>query len=237
MNNIPTPEQERKMNRADERLRNIIRDFLNKDSILLIPQIIYKSSDGASHLDILACEGYKKGLITIYEAFQLYEIHDRLCTKPFDWGYEFYQAVESLNMALMAKLFEEEDMYKSFCEDTKIRYDSRTSYVLKENKGKMPKSKPDEFYDDLTAFLKGDKDHLEFLRDKRMHTKGIAKQNAVGRHFSVFPFDLFKYEDELLKVVNGEIEHYPVDKNISPVVCDIMTAAEVRDYEVKKGYF
>ena len=238
MNNIPTLEQRQKMQRADERLSNIILHYLNKDSMMLIPQIISKSSGASTELGWLAREGYEKGLITIYEAFQLNEICDRLCFWRNGSDYDFWEAVGSLNMALMAKLFEEEDMYRAFCADAEYRYDSWVRQLLKLNNGKLPKpKKSNELFDDFRGFLKGEKEHLELLSYKRSHIKGAAKQNAEGWHFCVFPFDLFKYEDELLKVVTGKIEHYPVDKTISPIVCDIMTAAEIRDYEVKKGYF
>ena len=50
--------------------------------------------------------------------------------------------------------------------------------------------------------------------------------------FNLSSRELF-YEDELIKVLKGEKDHYEVDKTISPEICDIMTAVEVRAIELE----
>ena len=41
------------------------------------------------------------------------------------------------------------------------------------------------------------------------------------------------HKDGLIKVLKGEKDHYEVDKTISPEICDIMTAVEVRAIELE----
>ena len=218
------------MNSADEKLSDIAYHHLDKDTLKLVPQLISRSSGGSEYIDVIAVNGLEKGLLTVYEAFQLYEIHDRIWTRIIPVN-DYCNAIISMNLALMAKLFEEPEMYKAFCADAEKRYDEYAYDMKKSNGGKLPKT-GNELFDDFKGFLKGDREHLELLSYKRSHIKGAARQSTEVWHFCYFPFDLFKYEDELLKVVKGEIEHYPVDKNLSPIVCEMITAIELRNIEL-----
>lgn len=166
-----------------------------------------------------------KKAITIYEAFQLIEISNRYRNCDKFWSTPS-QVVEAMNLALLSKLFREESMYKQFCEDAKTRCEIWYKILKKGNRGKLPK---DGHYilDDLEGFLSGDLKHLEKLSSVRKNTR----RNNSGDdayHFEEFPYDYLKYEDELLKILKGEIDHYEVDKTISPEICDMMAAIELR---------
>ncbi|MCH5349532.1 MAG: hypothetical protein J1E40_09430, partial [Oscillospiraceae bacterium] len=77
----------------------------------------------------------------------------------------------------------------------------------------------------------GDLKHMEKLSHVRSH----ASRNNPGvhdYHFEIFPYDYFKYEDELLKILRGETDHYEVNKNISPEICKMMIDIELRADDV-----
>lgn len=176
-------------------------------------------------------EAMAKKMITNYEAFQLYEISDRFCHSEIKHRYHSFDAVMSMNMALMAKLFNEIDLYKQYCYDAKERLDFWLGSLRKCNNKKLPKG---EHYilNDLEGFLSGDLEHMKKLSNVRKYTSR-SNLGVNSYHFEYFPYDYLKYEDELIKVLNGEIDNYEVDKTISHEICDMMTAIELRAIELE----
>lgn len=176
-------------------------------------------------------EAMKQNAITVYEAFELMEISDRFRHSGIRRFYYADDAVFSMNMALMAKLFNENALYEQYCRDARERLDFWFGYLKKSNNGKLPKGKHYILHD-LEGLLTGDREHMEALSSVRKH----ARRNNPGEelyHFEEFPFDYFKYEDELLKILKGEADHYSIDKTISPEICDMMTAVELRAIELE----
>ena len=177
-------------------------------------------------------EAMAKKMITIYEAFQLYEISDRFCRNEINNRYHSFDAIISMNMALVAQLFNENALYEEYCNDARERLKLWLDSLKEINNGNLPKG---EHYilNDLEGFLSGDLKHMKTLSNVR---KSAIRSNpgVYSYHFEYFPYDYLKYEDELIKVLNGEIEHYDVDKTISSGVCDMMTAVELRAIEIDK---
>ncbi|MDE7288502.1 MAG: hypothetical protein K2N71_03225, partial [Oscillospiraceae bacterium] len=60
-----------------------------------------------AELEYFIIEAIEQNMITIYEAFQLMEICDRITTEKYKYIAGTLDSVQSLNMALMAKLFNE----------------------------------------------------------------------------------------------------------------------------------
>ncbi len=172
-----------------------------------------------------------KKMITIYEAFQLYEISDKFCRNEIKNRYHSFDAIISMNMALVAQLFNENALYEEYCNDARERLNFWFDSLKKINNEKLPKG---EHYilNDLEGFLSGDLEHMKILSSVRKCTSR-SNLGVNSYHFEYFPYDYLKYEDELIKVLNGEIDHYDVDKTISPEVCDMMTAVELRAIELE----
>lgn len=167
--------------------------------------------------------------ITIYEAFQLMEICDRFEHSGIRKDYFSEDVVLSMNMALMAKLFNENVLYEQYCNDARERVNFWFDSLKKLNNGKLPKGNH-YLLDDLEGFLMGNLEHMEKLSSVRKH----ARRNNPGEnlyHFEDFPYDYLKYEDELIKILNGEADQYEVDKTISTEICDMMVAVELRAME------
>ena len=169
--------------------------------------------------------------ITIYEAFQLMEISGRLEHSGINMDYFSDDIVKSMNMALLAKLFSEEALYEYYCEETLKRRDVFHKELRKCNNGKLPKGK---YYivDYLEGILRAELEYMEMLSDKRAHTHRNSRKE-YPYHWTCFPCDFFKYEDELIKVLKGEIDHYEIDKTISPEIIEMMTAIELRAIELE----
>lgn len=173
--------------------------------------------------------------VTIYEAFELKlmsdsyliegEINPGFGKKTWTDSLEVYL---SMNLALMAKLFGEEELYRQLCGDAERRLDLVIADFKDEN-GNLPKDWGDYILDDLSGFLSGDLEHMEKLSYVRKHTNRHSKNKY---HFERFPYDFLKYEDELIKILKGEADHYNIDKTISPEICDMMTAVELRALEL-----
>ena len=163
--------------------------------------------------------------ISIYEAFQLMEMSSRYRNSSRS-TLTTSHIVESINLALLSKLFDEEAMYKQFCIDAKEKCNIWHKYLKERNEWFLPK---DSHYilDDLDGFLSGDLEHMEQLSYKRAHTHRNS-QKEFPYHWSVFPYDDFKYEDELIKILKGETDRYEIDKTISPEICQMMIDIELR---------
>lgn len=168
-------------------------------------------------------EAIEQNMITIYEAFQLMEICDRITAEKYKHIAGTLDSVQSLNMALMAKLFNENALYEQFCCDARERLDIWLNDLKKLNRKRLE----DYILDDLEGFLSGDLEHMEKLSYVRKHA-----EPDETHHFEYFPYDYLKYEDELIKILKGETERYEVDKTISPEICDMMTAVELRAMEL-----
>ncbi|MDE7279602.1 MAG: hypothetical protein K2N26_07755 [Oscillospiraceae bacterium] len=202
-------------------------DFINETQ-----KIILKNTIGGLGTVLLwfIQKALQENEITLYEAFQLMEISNRYRNRDKFWA-DIYHVVESMNLALCAKLFNEDDMYKRFCSDANERLGIWFKVLKKSNDGELPK---DGHYitDDLEGFLGGDLKHMEKLSSVR---KKASRSNLGynAYHFECFPYDYLKYEDKLIKILNGETDHYEVDKTISPEVCDMMTAIELRAIELE----
>ena len=169
--------------------------------------------------------------ITIYEAFQLMEITDRYMHDDDKFWSTPSRVVNSMNLALLSKLFNEDNMYDRFCEDARKRRDIWYKVIKKSNGGKMPEVKH-YILNDLDGYLNCDLEHIEKLCYVREHTHRNSRKDDPYQ-WTVFPYDYFKYEHELLKLLKGEIDHYAVEKTISPEICDMMVAVEVRVYEIE----
>lgn len=168
-------------------------------------------------------------VITIYEAFQLTEICDRFEHSGIRKDYFSDDVVLSMNMALMAKLFNENALYEQYCNDARERLNFWFDSLKKHNNGKLPEGSHYLLYD-LEGTLTGDLEHMEKLSSVRKY----ARRNNPGEnlyHFEYFPYDYLKYEDELIKIIKGEVDHYSIDKTISPEICDMMIAVELRAIE------
>lgn len=170
--------------------------------------------------------------ITIYEAFELELMSDsyqlRAQSRPFRKRFtDSLDVVLSMNLALTASLFGEEKLYQQLCGDAEKRLDVWFDSVRDEN-GNLPKGSH-YILDDLSGFLSGDLEHMEKLSYVRKHTNKHSKNKY---HFERFPYDFLKYEDELIKILKGEADHYNIDKTISPEICDMMTAVELRALEL-----
>lgn len=202
-------------------------DFINETQ-----KIILKNTFGGLGTVLLwfIQKALRENEITLYEAFQLMEISDRYCNRDKFWT-DVYHVVESMNLALCAKLFNEDDMYKQFCSDANERLVIWFKVLKKSNGGELPKG-GHYILDDLDGFLSGDIKYMEKLSSVR---KKASRSNPGynAYHFECFPYDYLKYEDELIKIINGETYHYEVDKTISPEVCDMMTAIELRAIELE----
>lgn len=108
----------------------------------------------------------KENTITIYEAFLLMEISDRFEHGGIKKYYTFDNAVLSMNLALTAKLFNENDLYEQFCRDARERMDSWFNYVKKSNDGVLPKNCR-RIIDDVNGRLSVDLEHLKELSSVR----------------------------------------------------------------------
>ena len=178
----------------------------------------------------------KEKKITIYEAYQLMEISNRFMNFT-RLGKAFPSAdkvIESLNLALLAKLFNDEDLYLQFGIDTLEMYDMhKRNFIKFDSEEAWNKSVRTHYIlEDINGFLSADLEHMEILSNKRKKTRKNT-QKEFPYHWSYFPYNYFNYEDELIKVLKGEKDHYEVDKTISPEICDIMTAVEVRAIELE----
>ncbi len=174
--------------------------------------------------------------ITIYEAYQLAEISNRLLNFT-EKGKEYPSAdkvIESLNLALLAKLFGDENLYERFCQDTLQNYDMHKQNFIKLNSEEAWNKSVHTHYilEDINGFLSADLKHMEILSVKRKETRKNS-QKEFPYHWSYFPYDCFNYEDELIKVLKEKTDHYEVDKTISPEICDMMVAIELRADEVR----
>ncbi len=171
--------------------------------------------------------------ITIYEAFQLMEMSIRYrdyISQRDNWS-GCSDIVEFMNMALMARLFEEQELYKHFCTESLNKREIWYEGLKKDNGGKLPKMDKCYFLVDLEKILSADLESMEMLSQKRFAPKR-TKDRLLIYHWTEFPYDHFVYEDELIKVLKGEIDHYDVDKTISPEICDMMVAIELRALDV-----
>ena len=171
--------------------------------------------------------------ITIYEAFQLMEMSIRYrdyISQRDNWS-NCSDIVEFMNMALMARLFEEQELYKHFCTESLNKREIWYEGLKKDNGGKLPKMDKCYFLVDLEKILSADLESMEMLSQKRFAPKR-TKDRLLIYHWTEFPYDYFVYEDELIKVLKGEIDHYDVDKTISPEICDMMVAIELRALDV-----
>lgn len=171
--------------------------------------------------------------ITIYEAFQLMEMSIRYrdyISQRDNWS-NCSDIVEFMNMALMARLFEEQELYKHFCAESLNKREIWYDGLKKDNGGKLPKMDKCYFLVDLEKILSADLESMEMLSQKRFAPKR-KKDKLFIYHWTEFPYDHFVYEDELIKVLKGEIDHYDVDKTISPEICDMMVAIELRALDV-----
>ena len=215
-------------------IRKMINDDLSHADIRIITQKMTEENSKYGLGTVLLWfiqKALPNKVITIYEAFQLMEISDRLQHSGKIQSYFSFDIIQSMNMALLAELFNEKALYKSFFEDTISRKNSYYAELKKDNDGKMPKGSH-YILDDLGGFLSGDIEHMEKLSYVREHTHRNSRKDDPY-HYSVFPYDNFAYEDELLKVLRGEIKYYEIDKSISHEVCDMMTAIELRAIELK----
>ncbi len=172
--------------------------------------------------------------ITIYEAFQLMEMSIRYrdyISQRDNWS-NCSDIVEFMNMALMARLFEEQELYKHFCTESLNKREIWYEGLKKDNGGKLPKMDKCYFLVDLEKILSADLESMEMLSQKRFAPKR-TKDRLLIYHWTEFPYDHFVYEDELIKVLKGEIDHYDVDKTISPEICDMMIAIELRALDLE----
>ncbi len=172
--------------------------------------------------------------ITIYEAFQLMEMSIRYrdyISQRDNWSCGF-DIVEFMNMALMARLFEEQELYKHFCAESLNKREIWYDGLKKDNGGKLPKLDKYYYLVDLEKILSADPESMEMLSQKRFAPKR-KKDRLFIYHWTLFPYDYFVYEDELIKVLKGEIDHYDVDKTISPEICDMMVAIELRALDLE----
>ncbi len=164
--------------------------------------------------------------ITIYEAFQLMEMSIRYrdyISQRDNWS-NCSDIVEFMNMALMARLFEEQELYKHFCTESLNKREIWYEGLKKDNGGKLPKMDKCYFLVDLEKILSADLESMEMLSQKRFAPKR-TKDRLLIYHWTEFPYDYFVYEDELIKVLKGEIDHYDVDKTISPEICQSVQKA------------
>lgn len=171
--------------------------------------------------------------ITIYEAFQLMEISTRYTDCPPDrdtWS-NGADIVQYMNMALMARLFEEQGLYKQYCSESLKKREIWYKGLKKSHGGKLPKLDKYYYLVDLEKILSADLASMEMLSQKRFAPKR-KKDRLFIYHWTEFPYDYFVYEDELIKVLKGELDHYDVDKTISPEICDMMVAIELRALDV-----
>lgn len=169
-------------------------------------------------------EALHKKTITLYEAFQLMEISDRMCMDKF-WT-DSSSVVQSMNLALLAKLFNENELYEAFCRDAREKLGLWNKILKKSNGGVLP----DDYHyilSDLDGCLSGDLEHMEKLRDIR---KNAPRDNPGEEiyHFEYFPFDEFVFEDIYISLANGELERFDINKTISYDVCFMMSEIEVR---------
>lgn len=172
--------------------------------------------------------------ITIYESFQLMEMSIRYrdyISQRDNWSCGF-DIVEFMNMALMARLFEEQELYKHFCTESLNKREIWYDGLKKDNGGKLPKLDKYYYLVDLDKILSADLESMEMLSQKRFAPKR-KKDRLFIYHWTLFPYDHFVYEDELIKVLKGEIDHYDVDKTISPAICDMMVAIELRALDLE----
>ena len=181
---------------------------------------------------------FPKKEISLYEAYQLAEISNRYRNFPkkgIVYRSSADDIIESMNLALLAKLFHDEDLYLQFCIDTLEKYDiHKRNFIKRNSEEAWNKSIPTHYIlkEDINGFLSADLEHMEILSNKRKKTRKNT-QKEFPYHWSYFPYNYFNYEDELIKVLKGEKDHYEVDKTISPEICDIMTAVEVRAIELE----
>lgn len=172
--------------------------------------------------------------ITIYEAFQLMEISTRYTDRPPDrdtWS-NGADIVQYMNMALMARLFDEQGLYKQYCSESLKKREIWYKRLKKSHGGKLPKLDKYYYLVDLEKILSADLASMEMLSQKRFAPKR-KKDKLFIYHWTEFPYDYFVYEDELIKVLKGEIDHYDVDKTISSEICDMMVAIELRALDLE----
>ena len=205
---------------ADEKLRSMISGEFTKDDLTVINELLGSVSRPASVLLTLAERGYDRGVFTLYEAFQLavcYYSHKRRIYESLP------DLLTGMDMALISKLFGEEGLYKAFSADCiRIRNNMLAHYrEYCQKQGKPDTGKLDDFLlDDIEGFLSADREHMELLSSRNHRIRGEGGTEK-------FSFFRFPYEDEFLKIYNGEIERYPIDKNMSDIVCDIIATVEI----------
>ena len=172
--------------------------------------------------------GLVERTISLYESFQLMEIVYRLwCPSGKSTSPE--TIVPNMNMALVALLFNENAMYSTFANECRYTLD----WYLRTSKSKDEKLRRMDHYilSDLEGFLSADVIHLEKLMDVRLNIS--RRRYNIHYHWGWYPYDFLPYEELLLKIRNGVIDHYEIDKTISPEVQDLMVAIELKAIELE----
>ena len=200
-----------------------------------VEEIINKITQADSISDVyylittfVKLDGLNKNIISMYESFQLMEIAYRL-RKPKGKSKSPETIIMNMNMALLSYLFNEYEMYIAFAEESK--YTLKWYVDNSSNMSQRLKRLDHYIFCDLDGFLNVDPIHLEKLLYVR---KNISRRNdPIKYHWGRFPFDFLSYEEELLKIKNGVIDHYEIDKTISPEVQDLMVAIELKAIELE----
>lgn len=166
-------------------------------------------------------------LISLYEAYILMEYSERL-----NWcdasgsaiNITDADVIEEMNMALLAKLFNDQQLHDF--------YFNRALEMFADCKKRYAEHFSKHFiFSHFQEFLSGQCERMKELKDVRANTRR-NNYKQFPHHYDVFPYDYFCYEEELIKILKGEIDHYDVDKTISPEVCDMMVAIELRADEL-----
>ena len=217
------------MHNSQKKLEDMLRSgqFTRYD-LHVMAHLMKTACAPGSQLYILARKGLEKGILSIYEAFQLQNQymslfeHRSIYTPDLD-------CVKSMNMALMARLFDEKALYDAYCADALSARDRLLRMTGSDKTGSF-------IMDDIGGFLGADREHMELLSKKRhLSNRGMLDdEEDETYHFHFFPYKSFAFEDEFLKVYRGSAEGYIPDKTVSGAVCDIMAAAELRKEETDR---
>ena len=195
-------------------INNIIYNRLNDHEAVSVSEMteLMRCTDsafmrGAGLQSFLKFSGYGRGTVTLYESFQLMDTSCRLREGRIS---VLNNAVEYMNMALMARLFGDDRLHREYCR-------------LAENA--ITAAGTGYYSCNISRILACDEDALCRLNIMR-HTLDRNIQKDVC-HWWFYPFDDIAYEDELLKLLKSGNERYDTDMTVSDDVCSLMAAAEL----------
>ena len=140
--------------------------------------------------------------------------------------------LKMMNMSLLAYLFNEKSLYFDFCKTTNNYLNKVINDMNPYGINGMNNIMSHYILGNLNSILSCDISHIMLLSNKRHNTHPNSRKEEPY-HWWFFPCEYLIFEDELLRILNGEISQYEIDKTISSEVQDLMVAIELKAIELE----